>query len=486
VASTFTGLVLSQNETDALRFSQSFFGGSARSMGMAGSFSALGADVGAMTTNPAGLARFSGSLFSLTTGPQNTVYKSSYNGTSSSNLRIGVPIQGFALVINKPKMNEFGWKSIQTTFAYNRLASFNASKLYEGINYQSLLDVFAAQGYGTSTSDLRADLGFTTNLAWQTYAIDNFVNSLGQTEYLPRLSGGDSMYHKRTVNSNGGISEYSFALSGNYNNSLYVGGSLNIQRVSYFEEMSHKETVQNPGSFSLRSFDYDFNLKSRGIGANIKLGILWLPTDEFRLGIAVHTPTAMRFNETYDADMTAIHDFGPVDLPAIEIPSGQFKYRFRNPARLTSSIAYVFEKRLAMNLDLEFVNYGKSAFQSSSNSLYQYNYMSENAFISDFYRNVINTRIGLEYALTPFWFIRSGYAIYPRAIDNRHKNAAEANHFLAMGAGYRKGSFSIDLAYLHHSATSEYYGFNPEDSVNKVVFSQSRHSLIVTLAFRFD
>jgi long-subunit fatty acid transport protein len=453
-------------------------------MGMAGSFSALGADVGAMTTNPAGLARFSKGVFSITTGLQNTVNNSTYTGTSSSASRISVPIQGIAFVINKPKMNEYGWKSTQTTFAFNRLASFNSRRYYEGLNYQSLLDVFAAQGYGVASGDLRAELPYTTNLGYQTFALDDFQNSFFDTEYLPRLAGGDSMYHRRTINSQGGISEYSMAFSGNYNNALYLGGSFNIQNIRYTENMSHFEEVVNPGSFSLRSFNYDFNLDSRAVGVNVKLGLIWLPSDEMRVGLSVHTPTALWFRENFNADMSATHDFGIIDTPADHIPRGEFKYRFRSPARITGSLAYVFEKRLAMNVDLELVDFGKAQFQSSNNIFFQNNYTNQNAFTSDYYRSVINTRLGLEYAMTPEWFIRGGYAIYPRAIDNRHKNAAEGNHFIGAGIGYRKGSFALDIAYLHHRASSEYYGFNPEDAVNEVIFNQRRHSLVVTLGFR--
>lgn len=477
---------LSQDETDALRWSQSFFGGSARSMGMAGSFSALGADVGAMATNPAGLARFSKGVFSITQGFQNTVFNSTYVGTESSVSRLGLPIQGIAIVMNTPKMNEYGWKSVQTTFAFNRLASFHGRKYYEGLNYQSLLDVFAEQGFGVSTGDLAFDRPFTTNLGWQTFALDDVQNSFFDTEYVPRLDGGDSMYHRRTIETRGGISEYSFAISGNYNNSLYVGGSINLQNIRYFENMSHSEEVVNPGSFSLRSFNYDFNLESRGVGANVKLGMIWLPSDEMRVGLSVHTPTAIWFRENYNADMTAFHDFGTVSTAAADIPRGDFRYRFRSPARITGSLAYVFEKRLAMNIDLELVDYGRATFQTSNNIFYQNNFSFENTFVNDFYRRVINTRLGIEYAMSPEWFIRGGYALYPRAIDNRHKNAAEGNHFFGAGIGYRKGTFALDIAFLHHRASSEYYGFNPEDSVNQVIFNQRRNSLVVTLGFRFE
>ncbi len=478
-------LAFGQTVSDALFYSQTFFGGSARSMGMAGSFSALGADVGAMTTNPAGLARFSKSSFSITTGSQRTNFSSDFNSNPGASSRTGFPIQGVALVMNTPKMNEYGWKSVQHTFAYNRLASFNSQRYYEGHNFQSLLGAYSAEGFGLSPQNLWDYRRFTTYLAYETYAIDDFQTALG-TEYFPRLNEGDSIYQKHTLNSNGGISEYSYAVSGNYNNSLYIGASFNLQNTRYEEQKLHNERMIQHSGLSLQAFDYSFNYKARGLGANAKLGIIWLPTDEMRVGLSLHTPTILRFNENYDAGMTAYHDFGEVSVDGSSRPLGDFKYRFRNPMRITGSMAYVFEKRLAMNVDAELVDYGSAEFLSSSNIQYQTNFVNLNARISDFYRRVVNLRFGMEYAMTPEWFIRGGYAIYPRAIDNRHKNAAVGNHFFAAGVSYRKGTFSLDLAYVQHRAKSEYYAFNPEDSMNKVLFNQQRHSLVLTLGFRFE
>ena len=105
---------ISQNEIDALRNAQSFFGGSARSMGMAGSFGALGADPSSINTNPAGLGRFSKGHFSLTLGSRFNNMSSSFSGTEASFMRTSVPLQSVALVINAPRLNEYGWKSVQT------------------------------------------------------------------------------------------------------------------------------------------------------------------------------------------------------------------------------------------------------------------------------------------------------------------------------------------------------------------------------------
>ena len=482
---------ISQNEIDALRNAQSFFGGSARSMGMAGSFGALGADPSSINTNPAGLGRFSKGHFSLTLGSRFNNMSSSFSGTEASFMRTSVPLQSVALVINAPRLNEYGWKSVQTSFAYNRLADFTATRYYEGKNYNSLLDVFASNGYLVPTSELFSNPStyFTTNLAWQTYALDDDQNSFFETYYQPRLNIGDTMYHRKTLQSKGGISEYSFAISGNYNNSLYVGGSLNIQNIRYFETNRHEETVLEPDGFSLQSFTYDFNLESRGFGANLKLGLIYLPTESFRVGFSFHSPTMLRFREKFDADMTAVHDFGVVETPNEFKPYSDFQYRFRNPLRWMVSLAYVHNKRLAMNVDFEMVDYGNAAFRSSNNLTYQYGFVNENLMINSLYRNAANLKFGVEYAINAEWFVRGGYASFGRAFSNDHKNEARANNFFAAGVGYRKGKYVIDLAYVNHRARSEYYAFEMagvDQSDLQAVFRQNAHQLVLTLGVRFN
>ena len=55
-----------QNEQDALRFSQTYIGGSARTLSMGGAFGALGGDFGALSINPAGIALYRQGEFSFT------------------------------------------------------------------------------------------------------------------------------------------------------------------------------------------------------------------------------------------------------------------------------------------------------------------------------------------------------------------------------------------------------------------------------------
>ncbi|MDD2323034.1 MAG: hypothetical protein PHT77_09410, partial [Bacteroidales bacterium] len=58
--------LVAQTAEDALRYSRITFGGTARSMAMAGAFGALGADFSTLSTNPAGIGVYNKSIVSFT------------------------------------------------------------------------------------------------------------------------------------------------------------------------------------------------------------------------------------------------------------------------------------------------------------------------------------------------------------------------------------------------------------------------------------
>src|ERR1035437_9082267 len=105
-----------QNEVDALRYSQlGFFGGTARSAGMAGSFGALGGDFSTLSTNPAGIGLYR----------RNEVFftPSFFNFGS-----IGVVLSHYNDEIKN------GWKGFSFGFGYNRTNDFNNRMQMQGKN----------------------------------------------------------------------------------------------------------------------------------------------------------------------------------------------------------------------------------------------------------------------------------------------------------------------------------------------------------------
>lgn len=475
-----------QNEVDALRFSQTFFGGSARYAGMGGSFGALGADLSVISSNPAGLGRFSQNQTALSFDHISIHSNTNFTGTSADRKSNALRLSNLGVVFVTDQENKGnGWRNTQFTLAYNRLTDFNSNRYYEGVNYNSLLEVFAGQGTGMSVDDIFNNLPFTTALAWDTYALNDEFDLNGQPYFLPQLTNGD-MYHKRAINTKGGISEYSMGFSGNYLNRLFIGGSINLQNTRYSESYSHNEELIEPNEdVTLRSFTYNWNHTSRGTGTNAKLGVIYSLTDDFRLGLAIHTPTLVRFKDKFTANMTSVHENETYSTEKGNIPKGEFNYRFSNPLRVIGSVGYVLLKRSAFNIDAELANYNWGKYRSSAEEMLLTSFVHENQLIRNAYRSVINWRMGAEIAVTPHFFLRGGYAFYPTAFDKTINNKGGNHNFYSLGTGFRLGRVFVDLAYRLHQTTMDYYAFNPSEIQNLVVINENKHQFILTVGLKF-
>ena len=141
--------VSAQNETDALRLSSISPGGTARSIGLANAFGALGADGVSIAINPAGMGLFRTSEISLTPGFDVNNVRSNYYGTSASNSMARFYLGNFTLALNSPNAKDNDWRSSTFGLVYDRQATHHWSRQATASGIQtSILDDFAWQAEG--------------------------------------------------------------------------------------------------------------------------------------------------------------------------------------------------------------------------------------------------------------------------------------------------------------------------------------------------
>jgi len=106
-----------QNEIDALRYSQIYFGSTARSISLGGAFGALGGDYTCLSTNPAGLGIYRKSDFSFTLGFADRNHQADFEGNRNDDDRfslelphIGVVLLHFGFV---PGGNQQQWRGFK-------------------------------------------------------------------------------------------------------------------------------------------------------------------------------------------------------------------------------------------------------------------------------------------------------------------------------------------------------------------------------------
>ncbi|HMG67344.1 MAG TPA: hypothetical protein VK588_06645, partial [Chitinophagaceae bacterium] len=278
----------------------------------------------------------------------------------------------------------------------------------------------------------------------------------------PLVSTG--LIQENTIETRGGITEIAMAGATNFNNKLLVGATLGVPILYYKRESTFIEadaTSNANNNFDFASFSE--NLTTTGAGANIKLGIIYKPTELLRLGLAIHSPTFYSLTDKYDASVTANTESyqglltqKPSDIPGGTSPS-VFKYDLITPYRVIGSASYVLretqdvrKQKGFLTMDIEYVNYKFSSFHSQDDNPDQSAktyFKSLNKAIDNAYKGALNFRAGGELKFTTM-MVRLGAGYYGNPYKNI--NGEKGNRIqLSGGLGYRNKGVFVDLTYVY-------------------------------------
>lgn len=448
---------ISQNETDLFRYSKTTYHGTARFEAMGGSFGALGADLSSSQINPACYGRYSSSQTGISFYGGQISNESNFANTVTHSKSAQGGLSNLAVVLTEDiSESSTGFLFTQIGFGYNRIESFRNTFHYKGQQFESLLDNFVGQAQGYYPDELGDYFPFSTNLAYLTHSIEY---DFASNQYYSLLNNGD-MLHERVVEQKGGINEFFFSLSTNYLNKLYLGANIGLRTYRYLENYLHTETLTDTSNTPLRSFNYEYDLKTIGSGVNLKIGAIYLASEQLRFGLSLHSPTFSQLTDKWHATMSSIFSDSSVSIPESQIPYGDYKYRIRNPFKVVGSIALVFGTKGCFNLDVEYLNYKQAHFRSTNDESYQaYNYDYENTIADMVFQDAVNVRAGIEYVLFSSFFLRTGLAYYGNAFRSEEKSETAVDLSYTGGFGIKKGKFSYDIAYRHRMFKRNYYAF---------------------------
>ena len=475
---TLIGLLLmfsakSQNDIDAMRYSQITFGGTARFASMAGSMGALGGDISTLSFNPAGIAIFKKTELSISPAVFSQTTSSVYNTTSSSDSKLNLNLGSIGLVASMNLINDkntSGWENINFGFGYNRTNNFhNRMDIKSDNKSSSLLDAFVLDANGNSPSNFD---GFSTDLAWQAYLINPDTNG---TYLYNHVVPNYGIKQRKLVETKGSTGETVISFGGNYKSKLYLGGTFGIVRARYEEESTFEEEDEKDTIANFKSFTYGQKLATSGNGVNLKLGAIIRPNDWLRVGLALHTPTTLSLKDNYSSSMKSDLDNG-IKYDTVS-PEGSFDYRVTTPFRAIASVGFVIKKIGLLNVDYEYTDYTYAQLHSSPNV-----FSDVNSLIRSKYTGAGNLRVGGEVRLDPI-AIRVGYALYGSPFkDNENKGANRSSY--TAGIGYRQDHFFIDFAYVLTKYTEFNYLYNtPNGTI--VENSYKNSSFMLSLGVRF-
>lgn len=475
-----------QSDIDALRYSYtSPLGSTAKSMSLGGAIGAVGADPGAVLSNPAGLAQYKTNIFNLSVGSMSSKNKSTYLGNTSSASNIFKPNLPSANLVSTNRRMERGnptkkgWVNTNFLIGWNKTADFNRTLTYKGENTNSsFTDYVADYVGGLPSSELASnqeqlDRGFYyfENMFWDAYLIDtiNDGSYFGNYDNL-----AVNQYQQGQIITKGGMNEVNLALASNYEHKVYVGVGLNINSVRYEESNILKEEDNPLTTSNYNSFEFTRNLSTSGIGVSGRIGLIFRPNNNIRIGGTIHTPKALRLTDSYFEELYVLNDDGTnSDLRTID---KEYTYTVTTPMKYAVQATYLFGKQGFLSAELESIDYSTMNITADDNA-----FISVNDRITTDYISTVNLKIGGEYVLDALR-LRGGFA----SMGNPLGTSEMSRNMITGGVGVNDKNWSFDLGVVKHLNSDTYIPYSaPGFSTNTVSNNLNGTQLVLSLSTKF-
>ncbi|WP_157232459.1 OmpP1/FadL family transporter [Barnesiella viscericola] len=496
-------MLFGQGVVDALKYSQQDIRGTARYMGMAGAFGALGGDITTLSQNPAGIGVYRNSDIAATIDLSNQVSSVNTAGVKSTDNKFNFSCNNFGFVWTV-RFNQEALKNLNFGFAYNKQKSFDRTykTAYSGITGASSLSGYIAKLSEGYTAD---NLGYSDNSSYDPYDQNPWLNVLGYQSYLinPKstasntwgsiVGNGSTATGDLYVREKGSIDEYNFNIGGNIYNVFYWGIGLTVTDFSYDVQSGYGENLTNGylpdangimGSPNANGWYLMQNmLHTNGSGFKANLGVILRATNNFRLGFAFHTPNYYKMTDTYSASVKYDFTQGSTSYNDLaETPSGSYSYEFQAPWRMIASAAYVFGQGGILSFDYEYTASNGMSFDDPYTIDMFYNTNQE---ISEMVSPTHTFKVGGEFRITPQFSARLGYAYQTSPVKSEYRSGHEiptagtltqftldrATNYFTVGLGYRFSNVYVDLAYMHRYRRSELFPFSPIPSTGENPFN---------------
>lgn len=383
-----------QSAIDGYRISQPDMKGTARFMGMAGAFGALGGDLSTLSQNPAGIGvyRSNDIGFTVNLDCQKAGSESPGFQTDQSQTKFLLNNTGAVFTLKLPSSTV---PNLNFGFTYNKGASFN--RKYQGrIGLRNSLSNYMA-GMANSSGpnggplyegDVTSTDGFDPYYPNDGGTAAPWLTILGYDSYLitPSGQGADTQWFGQWGNGTSGVGsflvedkgsqdEYNIAVGGNIANVVYWGMNFDIINFKYTQnaywnedlsgayvpEADASQSVRTTADWTMHNY-YNVN----GSGFNYQIGVIVKPIQELRFGLAFHTPTWYNLTETYGAGID--YRYAGTETGGASTNNGQLAYNdfcFRSPMKLIASVAGVIGNSFILSLDYEWTPYDKMKFSQA-------------------------------------------------------------------------------------------------------------------------
>lgn len=507
---TFMSATLTAQETyQDTKLIDNDLNGTARYVGMGGALEALGADISTISTNPAGIGLFrsgqvamSGGLVAqqgVTTTPSFNNIHTSINGnkTNASFDQIGVVYS-----------MRTGWDEYMN-FAFNYHKSRNFDQILTAANMLS----------HASQNKLSAmKFPYANDYNWN--GVDaNYVNLMAPIKDLKGKQVGmdylDGTAYVFGQYQKGYIGEYSFNLSGNLNNRVFLGLTFDLHDVNYRGNSYYTENLEHKSTLEMWE-----DLCLDGIGIDAKVGAIFLPMENspFRIGGYVHTPVTYNLHLSGANAMTMSNAQDKADKDQ----STDYRFKVYTPWKFGLSLGHTIGRVLALGATYEYADYGTIDNQVNNGDYYD---PADGGFYDDSYsdrgmnshtkatlKGVSTVKLGMEYKPLPSCAVRLGYNyLSPMFSKDGFRDGSisspgnayatstdytnwESTNRITCGLGCSVKKFFVDLAYQYTQTNGDFYPFmsyrsktNQQENciADAVKVTNRRYQVLLTLGYRF-
>lgn len=524
-------LASAQTAIDAYQMSRYDLRGTARSMSMGGAFGALGGDLSVLNGNPGGIGVYRKSEIGVTMDieMQNSLAKSQGFSNKESQTKVTMPNIGYigSAYTGSDIMPIFNWG-----FSYGRTASFN--RRYRGTvdmngSLSNYIAGYTTQEQWTGNDLVSSDANYwdRNHAPWMSILAYNsyMINPVSGTNNFKGLwqNGTTFGVSDFDVEEKGFVDEYNIDLGGNFSDVVYWGIGVGITDIEYQRNVYYEEYLDGAcipvydtnnqvvaGSPTVTGQDVGFGLDSykriTGTGVNVKAGVIVRPVNEFRIGLAFHTPTWYNLTESSFADVDYGYGYttGQLKPDYTGSPIESYDWKLKTPWRMIASAAAVIGSNAIVSFDYEYRPYQQMETKFDDGE----KCTDVNGDIKNYYKAANIIRLGAEYRVNNHISLRAGYAYESSPTGSEVKNGDmmvytsnpydtgtmpsytldNSTQYITCGLGYRYKSFYADAAYVHKSRKSEFHPYTTNDYTADPMTAEIKdnyNNIVLSIGFKF-
>lgn len=404
---------------------------------------AYGVGLGAFLENPASLAFANGSSIQIGLRITGANEDATYLGRSESFDDQSSSLGNFGFIYKFPtKVGSFVIGA-----AYYQLANFQRAVSYSGRNTENTItDQFKLAGstysdvaFNTYVTDVGDQFG-----DWDESIFRSGFDTFG--EYLGVFQQGEDVQR-------GHNGEYSIFLATEFQKNLMVGVSLGVLSGTYtfdriLQELDDENLyngiyVDSDGDdladTDIDNFIFTEKTESDFNGLRGRIGVLYEPVRQLRLGFSYTLPTRIEVDERFDGRIYSTFDNGVNFDDSIR---GSFQYALTYPSRLSAGFSYSFGTHWTVAFSADRVNYSGLEIDFQDETLFDLQ-QSENSFISgNFSDGTMGYRLGVIYEKQDQIAIHGGYGMQQSAL----KSGEDVKHLFSLGTSVPMGGgWELDL-----------------------------------------